>query len=79
MNRVLERLAIAFIMNIDKGMVTTATSDSIHEIQIIIATVPTIVSTCVSIWDSVCWRLCAMLSMSFVTRLSRSPRCARST
>ena len=28
----------------------------------------------VSIWLNVCWRLCATLSMSLVTRLSRSPR-----
>ena len=34
-NRVRERFAIALIMNIDNGIVTTATSESSHEIQII--------------------------------------------
>ena len=35
---------------------------------------PTMVSVEVRSWLNVCCRLCAMLSMSFVTRLSRSPR-----
>ena len=35
---------------------------------------PTTVSSEVSSWLSVCCRLCAMLSMSLVTRLSSSPR-----
>ena len=37
-------------------------------------TTPMIVSVEVSIMLSVCWRLCATLSMSLVTRLRRSPR-----
>ena len=44
------------------------------EIEIIMMTTPMIVRLDVSIWLSVCWRLCATLSMSLVTRLSRSPR-----
>ncbi len=44
------------------------------EIEIIMMTTPMIVRPDVSIWLSVCWRLCATLSMSLVTRLSRSPR-----
>ena len=44
------------------------------EIEIIMMTTPMIVSVDVSIMLSVCWRLCATLSMSLVTRLRRSPR-----
>ena len=44
------------------------------EIEIIMMTTPMIVSVEVSIMLSVCWRLCATLSMSLVTRLRRSPR-----
>ena len=40
----------------------------------IITSTPMMVSTEVSSWLSVCWRLWATLSMSLVTRLSRSPR-----
>jgi len=39
---------------------------------------PITVSSEVSSWLMVCCRLCEMLSMSFVTRLSSSPRCMRS-
>ena len=51
-----------------------ATSASSHEIQSIIAMVPMMVSTPVSNWLMLCCRLCDTLSMSLVTRLSRSPR-----
>ena len=62
------------------GTVTRATSGSSGEIMNIITTsTPTSVSADVSIWLSVCCRLWATLSMSLVTRLSRSPRCWRST
>ena len=40
----------------------------------IITSTPINESTDVSSWLSVCCRLCEMLSMSLVTRLSRSPR-----
>ena len=45
----------------------------------IITTTPMIVSTDVSSWLSDCCRLWATLSMSLVTRLSRSPRACWST
>ena len=60
-------------------MVMIATSDSSGEIVIIMISTPTRVSVDVSSWLSVCCRLCARLSMSFVTRLSMSPRGWRST
>ena len=47
------------------------------EIEIIMPTTNTIVRIEVSAWLSVCWRLWATLSMSFVTRLSSSPRGCR--
>jgi hypothetical protein len=54
--------------------VVSATTASSGEMTNIMVATPTSSSTDVSIWLSVCWRLCATLSMSFVTRLSRSPR-----
>ena len=68
-----------FIVKIDSGTVTSATSDSSGEIVIIMISTPTSVSVDVSSWLSVCWRLWATLSMSLVTRLSMSPRGCRST
>ena len=56
------------------GIVTSASSASSGEIHTIIAIIATTVSSEVSSWLSVCWRLCATLSMSLVTRLSSSPR-----
>ena len=79
MKRVLDRLATPFMMNSDSGMVTSAMIASTGEITNIMITVPMIVSVEVSIMLSDCWRLCATLSMSLVTRLSRSPRGWRST
>ena len=51
-----------------------ATRARCHEIRIIITNVPTMVSTPVRSWLSDCCVLCETLSMSLVTRLSRSPR-----
>ena len=70
---------MARIVSSEIGTDTIGTSASSGEIQIIIATTPTSVSACVTSWLSVCCRLMAMLSMSLVTLLSRSPRCWRST
>ena len=67
-----------FIPKIDSGTVTRATSASTDEIVNIITATPISGSTDVSIWLSVCCRLWARLSMSLVTRLSRSPRGWRS-
>ncbi len=43
-------------------------------IRIIMIRTPMIVRTAVISWVRLCWRVWAMLSMSFVTRLSVSPR-----
>ena len=59
---------------IDSGTVTSAITASSGEIQNIITSTPTTVSTEVMSCDSVCWSVCATLSMSLVTRLSSSPR-----
>ena len=69
-----DRLAIRVVTTIDTGMVTSAISASSGEMTSISTTTPMTVSSEVSSWLRVCWRLCAMLSMSLVTRLSRSPR-----
>ena len=79
MKRVFDRLAIIFMVQIDSGIVMVAIRASCHEITYIMISVPAMVSSDVSIWLSVCWRLWAMLSMSLVTRLSRSPRGCLST
>ncbi len=68
------RLAICLMMVSDSGTVTMVITARSGEMVIIITTTPTMVSSEVSSWLSVCWRLWAMLSMSLVTRLSRSPR-----
>ncbi len=74
-----DRLVMAFIDQIDSGIVTSATSASFHDTTNIITSVPTSVSVEVSIWLSVCCMPWARLSMSLVTRLSRSPRAWPST
>ena len=78
-NRVFDRFVIARMVKIEIGIVTSTTIASSGEIVIIMIATPTIVSVDVSSWLSVCWRLWARLSMSFVTRLSMSPRGWRST
>ena len=60
------------------GRDTSATSASFQEIENIITSTPSTVSTAVSAPDSDCCIVCVMLSMSFVTREMSSPRCTRS-
>ncbi len=74
-----ERRAMAFVNTTDRGIVSRATSASSGEMMTIIVSTPTTVSSDVSSWLSVCWRLWATLSMSLVTRLKRSPRGCWST
>ena len=74
MNCCCDRLAIWPVTTTDSGTATSATSASSGEIQNIMTSTPTTVSSEVSSWLSVCWRVCEMLSMSLVTRLSSSPR-----
>ena len=74
MNRFFDRFVMNRMVSSDAGMVTSAIDASSGEMRNIITTTPMRVSTEVSIWLSVCCRLCATLSMSLVTRLSRSPR-----
>ena len=63
----------------ETGTVVSATTASSGEIVNITMATPMSSSTDVSIWLIVCCRLCAMLSMSLVTRLRRSPRDCLST
>ena len=79
MKRFFERLAMSLMVSSETGIVISAISASSGEMVNIMIITPTIVSTEVSIWLSVCCRLWATLSMSLVTRLSRSPRGWRST
>ncbi len=74
MNFFFERAVISFITTSETGTVISVIVASSGEIEIIMITTPMIVSVEVSIMLSVCWRLCATLSMSLVTRLRRSPR-----
>ena len=68
------RLPIAAATSTETGTVTSAISASSGEIQNIMASTPTMVSSEVTSWLSVCCSVCAMLSMSLVARLSTSPR-----
>ena len=79
MKRGRARALIVFIVHSDTGTVTSATTASSGEMVNIITTTPMSVSVDTRIWLMVCWRLWARLSMSLVTRLSRSPRGWRST
>ena len=79
MKRPRDRAAICFIVNSETGIVITATRARCHEIHSIIASVPTIVSRPVRSWLNDCCRLWDTLSMSLVTRDSRSPRACSST
>ena len=60
--------------SIVSGTVTSATSASSQEIENIMMTTKTTVSSEVSRWLIVCCSVWLMLSMSLVTRLSSSPR-----
>ena len=66
------------VTSIDSGTETSAISASSGEIQNIIDSTATTVSSEVSSWLSVCCRVWLTLSMSLVTRLSSSPRGCRS-
>ena len=68
------RAAILRMEKTDTGTVVRATTASSGEMLNIMMATPTSRRIDVSIWLSVCCRLWAMLSMSLVTRLSRSPR-----
>ena len=72
------RLPIQVTIRTEAGTVTSAISASSHEIQNIIASTPTIVSSEVTTWLRVCCSDWARLSMSLVTRLRISPRGCRS-
>ena len=67
-----------FISSTEIGTVVRATTASNGEIVNIMMVTPMSVRSDVRIWLVVCWRLCDRLSMSLVTRLSRSPRGWRS-
>ena len=70
-----ERLAITDVITSVSGMVTSAMRARIGEIRNIITSTPTTVSRLFTSCDRVCCMLWPMLSTSFVTRLSSSPRC----
>ena len=69
-----ERRAITVVTRRVRGTVTRATSARSGESRSIAMITPTTVSTEVISWLSDCERLVDTLSMSFVTRLSTSPR-----
>jgi len=73
-NSFCERLAMVVVIQMEMGIVTRAMRARDHEMLNISATTATTVSSEVSSWLSVCWRLCCTLSTSLVTRLSSSPR-----
>ena len=60
------------------GSETSATIASCHEMENIITSTPTTVSTEVTTVESDCCIVCVMLSMSLVTREMSSPRCTLS-
>ena len=68
------RLPIRVATKIESGTVTRAIAARSGEMRNIITSTPTIVSSEVTIWLSVCWMLWEMLSMSLVTRERISPR-----
>ena len=72
------RFITCWATTIVTGTVTSATSASSHEIENIMTTTKTTVSSDVISWLMVCCRVWLMLSMSLVTRLSSSPRGCRS-
>jgi hypothetical protein len=69
-----ERLAMSIVTTKDSGTVRSEIVASSGLIQNIIPSTPMTVRTAVMSWVSVCWSVIEMLSMSFVTRLSTSPR-----
>ena len=73
MKRGRARAAIVRMAKTDTGTVVRATTASSGEMVNIMTATPMSSRIDVSIWLRVCCRLWAMLSMSLVTRLSRSP------
>ncbi len=69
---------IWLVSSIDTGTVTSAISARVGAIQNIIAITPTTVSSETSSWLIVCCSVWLTLSMSLVTRESRSPRACES-
>ena len=65
-------------MRIVSGIVTSAMTASSGEMRNIITSTPTTVSSEITTCESVCCIVWPMLSTSFVTRLSSSPRCTLS-
>ena len=62
------------VASTDAGTTSSEITARSGLIRSIIPSTPTIVNTEVRSWVRLCWRVWAMLSMSFVTRLSVSPR-----
>ena len=58
----------------DAGTASSDTRARIGLMRTIMISTPTMVSSDVMSWVRLCWRDWPMLSMSLVTRLSRSPR-----
>ncbi len=79
MKRFFERAVMNFITINELGTSTTVSVASSGEIVYIMMITPVMVSVALSIWLSDCCRHIAMLSMSLVTRPSRSPRGCWST
>ena len=77
-NSFCERRATSTVMTIVSGIVTSAITASSGEMMNIITSTPTTVSSEITTCDSVCCIDWPMLSTSFVTRLSSSPRCTLS-
>ena len=69
-----ERLAIMIVTTTESGIVTSEIAASSGLIQNIMPSMPMMVSTAVMICVRLCCRVCAMLSMSLVTRERMSPR-----
>jgi len=68
-----ERLAMMTVIRMANGIVIRATPASSGEIQIIMPSTPTMVSTEVSSWLRPCCSVVVRLSMSLLTRLRMSP------
>ncbi len=69
-----DRLAITTVTTIETG---TASSEMTARMGLIVSiriSTPTTVNSEVMSWVRLCWSVWPMLSMSLVTRLSRSPR-----
>ena len=69
-----DRLAISIVTTNDRGTVSREITASSGDIQNMMIRIPITVSVEVISWVSTCWRVLETLSMSLVTRESRSPR-----